>query len=158
RRHCVVASGGLFTPGAARLAARGALRAGAGLATIASPRAALAVHAAANLAVMVRPADGAPALPALLADPRRDVVLLGPAMGLGRPSCRLCRRPSRARHGWFRGGIGSRMAARRSRADREGGAHSRGPPGSAAAGSAGSLPAVAASTVRSLQPHLAGPG
>jgi len=86
RGHCVVASGGLFTTGAARLAARGALRAGAGLVTIASPRDALVVNAAANLAVMVRPVDGAHELAEFLADPRRNVVLLGPGMGVGKPT------------------------------------------------------------------------
>ncbi len=44
----VVLSGELPSTGAARLAARGALRAGAGLVTIASPTSALAVNAAAN--------------------------------------------------------------------------------------------------------------
>src|SRR5262249_35667204 len=58
RGHAVVVSGPAFSTGAARLAARGALRAGAGLVTIASPREALAVNAAASLAVMVRPVDG----------------------------------------------------------------------------------------------------
>jgi hydroxyethylthiazole kinase-like uncharacterized protein yjeF len=86
RGHCVVASGGLFTTGAARLAARGALRVGAGLVTIASPRDALAVNAAANLAVMVRPVDGARELAEFLGDPRRNVVLLGPGMGVGKPT------------------------------------------------------------------------
>lgn len=84
RGHCVVASGGLFTTGAARLAARGALRVGAGLVTIASPRDALAVNAAANLAVMVRPVDGAHELAEFLGDPRRNVVLLGPGIGVGK--------------------------------------------------------------------------
>ncbi len=60
RGHAVVVSGGMSTTGAARLAARGALRAGAGLVTIASPREALPVNAAASLAVMVRPVDGEP--------------------------------------------------------------------------------------------------
>ena len=59
RGHAVVVSGGLSFTGAARLAARGALRAGAGLVTLASPREALAVNAAASLAVMVRAVDGA---------------------------------------------------------------------------------------------------
>ena len=58
RGHVVVVSGGASTTGAARLAARGALRAGAGLVTIASPREALAINAAESLAVMVRPVDG----------------------------------------------------------------------------------------------------
>ena len=59
RGHVVVASGPDWSTGAARLAARGAIRAGAGLVTIASPREALAVNAAASQAVMVRPVDGA---------------------------------------------------------------------------------------------------
>ena len=71
--------------GAARLAARGALRAGAGLVTIASPRDALAVNAASNLAVMVRPVDGAEDLAALLADARLNAVVLGPGGGVGPP-------------------------------------------------------------------------
>ena len=50
----VVVSGDIAATGAARLSARGALRAGAGLVTLASPRDALAVNAAALTAVMVR--------------------------------------------------------------------------------------------------------
>ena len=83
RGHTVVVSGGLSTTGAARLAARAALRAGAGLVTIASPREALAVNAASSLAVMVRPVDGAAELAEFLADKRRNAVILGPGGGLG---------------------------------------------------------------------------
>ena len=83
RGHAAVVSGGLSTTGAARLAARGALRAGAGLVTIASPRDALAVNAAASLAVMVRPVDGAGELADFLADKRRNAVVLGPGGGVG---------------------------------------------------------------------------
>lgn len=83
RGHAAVLSGGLSSTGAARLAARGALRAGAGLVTIASPREALAVNAAGNLAVMVRPVDGARELAAFLADKRRNALVLGPGGGVG---------------------------------------------------------------------------
>lgn len=83
RGHAAVVSGGLSFTGAARLAARGALRAGAGLVTIASPREALAINAAASLAVMVRPVDGAAELGVLLADRRRNAILLGPGGGVG---------------------------------------------------------------------------
>jgi hydroxyethylthiazole kinase-like uncharacterized protein yjeF len=83
RGHAVVVSGGLSTTGAARLAARGALRAGAGLVTIASPREALSVNAAASLAVMVRPVDGPAELAEFLSDRRRNVVALGPGGGVG---------------------------------------------------------------------------
>jgi hydroxyethylthiazole kinase-like uncharacterized protein yjeF len=85
RGHAVVVSGGVSSTGAARLAARGALRAGAGLVTIATPREALAVNAAASLAVMVRPVDGADELASFLHDRRRNVVLLGPGGGVGQP-------------------------------------------------------------------------
>jgi len=83
RGHAVVLSGGASTTGAARLAARGALRAGAGLVTIASPREALAINAAESLAVMVRPVDGPAELGEFLGDRRRNAVVLGPGGGVG---------------------------------------------------------------------------
>ena len=83
RGHAVVVSGGASHTGAARMAARAALRAGAGLVTIASPRAALIVNATANLAVMVRPVDGASELGAFLADRRLNALVLGPGGGVG---------------------------------------------------------------------------
>jgi hydroxyethylthiazole kinase-like uncharacterized protein yjeF len=89
RGHVVVVSGPSWSTGAARLAARGALRAGAGLVTIASPREALAVNAAANLAVMVRPVDGAAELTRFLADPRLNALALGPGLGVGEQTCEL---------------------------------------------------------------------
>jgi hydroxyethylthiazole kinase-like uncharacterized protein yjeF len=84
RGHAVVVSGGPSTTGAARLAARGALRAGAGLATIASPPEAMAINAAASLAVMVRPVDGSAELSEFLADKRRNAIVLGPGLGVGK--------------------------------------------------------------------------
>jgi ADP-dependent NAD(P)H-hydrate dehydratase / NAD(P)H-hydrate epimerase len=83
RGHAVVVSGGLSHTGAARLAAMAALRGGAGLVTVGSPRDALIVHAAANLAVMVRPVDTAAELDVMLADRRFNAVLLGPGAGVG---------------------------------------------------------------------------
>jgi hydroxyethylthiazole kinase-like uncharacterized protein yjeF len=78
-----VVSGGLAQTGAARLAAMAALRGGAGLVTLASPRDALAVNAAASLAVMVRPVDAAAELEAMLADRRFNAVAIGPGAGVG---------------------------------------------------------------------------
>jgi hydroxyethylthiazole kinase-like uncharacterized protein yjeF len=83
RGHAVVVSGPMPSTGAARLAARGALRAGAGLVTIASPVDALAAHAAESVAVMVRQVDGADELAAFLSDNRRNAVVLGPGGGVG---------------------------------------------------------------------------
>src|SRR5262245_52399788 len=82
RGHAVVVSGPSWSTGAARLAARGALRTGAGVVTIASPREALAVNAAANLAIMVRPVDGAAELARFLADPRLNALGIGPGLGV----------------------------------------------------------------------------
>ncbi len=89
RGHAVVVSGPSWSTGAARLAARGALRAGAGLVTLASPREALAVNAASSLAVMVRPVDGAAELAAFLADRRLNAVAMGPGIGVGEATCDL---------------------------------------------------------------------
>jgi hydroxyethylthiazole kinase-like uncharacterized protein yjeF len=83
RGHTVVVSGGPSTTGAARLAARGALRAGSGLVTIASPRDALAINATENVAIMVRPVDGASELAEFLTDTRRNTIVLGPGGGVG---------------------------------------------------------------------------
>jgi len=89
RGHAVVASGPSWSTGAARLAARGALRAGAGLVTIASPREALPINAAANLAVMVRPVDGTAELARFLSDRRLNAVAIGPGIGVGEATCEL---------------------------------------------------------------------
>ncbi len=91
RGHAVVVSGPSWSTGAARLAARGALRAGAGLVTIASPREALAVNAAANLAIMVRPVDGAEQLDRFLADRRLNALAIGPGLGVGEATRALVR-------------------------------------------------------------------
>ncbi len=89
RGHAVVVSGPSWSTGAARLAARGALRAGAGLVTIVSPRQALAVNAATNLAVMVRAADGAAELTGFLADSRLNACAIGPGVGVGDATCEV---------------------------------------------------------------------
>ena len=83
RGHGIVVSGGVSSTGAARLAARGALRAGAGLITLVTPPDALEVAAAQLTAVMVAPFDGAKGLGILLEDPRKNAVLLGPGNGVG---------------------------------------------------------------------------
>jgi hydroxyethylthiazole kinase-like uncharacterized protein yjeF len=89
RGHAVIASGPSWSTGAARLAARGALRAGAGLVTIASPREAVQVNAAASLAVMVRPVDGAPELTKFLSDRRLNAFAIGPGIGVNEATCEL---------------------------------------------------------------------
>jgi hydroxyethylthiazole kinase-like uncharacterized protein yjeF len=83
RGHAVVVSGPMPSTGAAKLAARGALRVGAGLVTIASPKNALAAHAAESAAVMVREVEGATELAEFLSDRRRNAVVLGPGGGAG---------------------------------------------------------------------------
>jgi ADP-dependent NAD(P)H-hydrate dehydratase / NAD(P)H-hydrate epimerase len=83
RGHAVVVSGPMTRTGAARLAAVAALRAGAGLVTLASPGDALAVNAAHLTAVMLRRADDAAALGALLEDARFTALGIGPGLGAG---------------------------------------------------------------------------
>src|SRR3954470_22398513 len=83
RGHAVVVSGDIASTGAARLAARGALRAGAGLVTLASPRDALAINAAALTAVMVDAVDTAVEFAELLNDNRLNACVIGPGAGVG---------------------------------------------------------------------------
>jgi hydroxyethylthiazole kinase-like uncharacterized protein yjeF len=83
RGAALVLSGGASHTGAARLAARAALRAGAGLVALASPLDAVAVNAAHSTAVMVAPFDGAAGFAELLFDPRRNAIVIGPGAGLG---------------------------------------------------------------------------
>ena len=83
RGHAVVVSGPMHATGAARLAARAALRIGAGLVSVASPPDAVAVNAAQLTAIMVKPFDGPKGLSALLSDKRFNAVALGPGCGVG---------------------------------------------------------------------------
>jgi len=83
RGHAVVVSGGLASTGAARLSARGALRAGTGLVTLASPRDALAVNAAAVTAVMVRAVDTVVEFADMLGDRHFNACVIGPGAGVG---------------------------------------------------------------------------
>ena len=82
RGHVVVVSGDIASTGAARLAARGALRAGAGLVTLASPVNALAVNASALTAVMVRAVDDVVQFAELLNDKRLNTCVIGPGAGV----------------------------------------------------------------------------
>lgn len=82
RGHAVVVSGPIAATGAARLAATAALRAGAGLVTVASPPGALVVNASHLTAVMVRSFKKAAGLSELLADKRLNAVAIGPGAGV----------------------------------------------------------------------------
>jgi NAD(P)H-hydrate epimerase len=84
RGHAVVVSGPAHATGAARLAARGALRMGAGLVSVASPPDAVAANAAALTAIMVKPFDGVEGLEELLEDRRLNALVIGPGCGVGR--------------------------------------------------------------------------
>ncbi|MEA3060782.1 MAG: ADP-dependent NAD(P)H-hydrate dehydratase / NAD(P)H-hydrate epimerase [Sphingomonadales bacterium] len=83
RGHAVVVSGDIAATGAARMSARGALRAGAGLLTLASPSDALAVNAAALTAVMVRRVDMVAEFAELMSDKRLNASVIGPGAGVG---------------------------------------------------------------------------
>ena len=81
--HALVLSGGHGKTGAARLAARGALRIGAGLVTLGSPRSAMHENAAQLTAIMLHQIDGAHGVSELLEDERLNAICLGPGLGRG---------------------------------------------------------------------------
>jgi NAD(P)H-hydrate epimerase len=76
--------GGAAMTGATRLAARTAQRIGAGLVTLAAPESAVAVYAELE-SVIVRPADTLAAWKELLGDVKRNAILIGPGLGIGKP-------------------------------------------------------------------------
>lgn len=82
RGHAVILGGARMT-GAARLSARAAMRAGAGLVTVAVPSEVFAVYAAGEPGVLIERCDGAEQFEAVIADPRRNAVLVGPGCGVG---------------------------------------------------------------------------
>lgn len=81
--HALILSGPMGRSGAARLAARGALRVGAGLVTVGAPGSAMMECATQLTAIMLRKCNGAEGLAALLEDPRLNALCLGPGLGVG---------------------------------------------------------------------------
>ena len=79
RGHALVVGGDGAHSGAARLAARAALRVGAGLVTVHVPEAAIPLYAAQLTAVMVA---STAELDMALADERRNALLIGPGCGV----------------------------------------------------------------------------
>lgn len=81
RGHVMAVSGPAGRTGAVRLAARGALRAGAGLVTVLAPPSAMAEHAARLDAIMLAPLPGEASSLYSLAKPA-GATLIGPAAGV----------------------------------------------------------------------------
>jgi NAD(P)H-hydrate epimerase len=81
RGHAVILGGREMT-GAARLAAMGARRLGAGLVTIAAPPEAFAIYAAEEPGTLVKSVADAAGFRDLLADKRKNAVLVGPGAGV----------------------------------------------------------------------------
>ena len=84
--HALILSGGVARGGAARMAARGALRIGAGLVTLGCPPAAIIENAAQLNAIMLRPIGDEDALAETLRDSRINALLIGPGHGGGAPT------------------------------------------------------------------------
>jgi len=79
--HALILSGGVGKGGAARLAARGALRIGAGVVTLGVPPAALIENAAQLNAIMLTKLADVAAFLRVLSDTRINVLCIGPGFG-----------------------------------------------------------------------------
>ncbi|MEJ2029415.1 MAG: NAD(P)H-hydrate dehydratase [Maritimibacter sp.] len=82
--HALILSGAAGKGGAARLAARGALRVGAGLVTVAPRPGAMQENAARLDAIMLSPVGDAATLSKVLEDARLNALCLGPGLGVER--------------------------------------------------------------------------
>lgn len=89
RGHALVCGGGAVTSGAARLAARAALRVGAGLVTTAFPADALGVYAAHQTAVMNMPYADIAEFRDILDSRKKNAFLIGPGHGVGETTRRF---------------------------------------------------------------------
>jgi NAD(P)H-hydrate epimerase len=87
RRGEVLILGGEAITGASRMTAAAASRAGAGMVTLAAPNRVWSIYATSLVNAIVRGFDGLTEFEALLADKRRNVVVIGPGAGVG-PSTR----------------------------------------------------------------------
>jgi ADP-dependent NAD(P)H-hydrate dehydratase / NAD(P)H-hydrate epimerase len=81
RGHVVVDSGGVASTGAARLAAMGALRIGAGLVTVSCPKSALLVHANHLTSIMIEACDSTEEFQDFLPQRKHNVAIIGPGNG-----------------------------------------------------------------------------
>ena len=96
--HALILSGPATRTGAARLAARGALRIGAGVVSLGCPQEAAAECAAQLTAIMLAPIEDGAALKATLQDKRINALCLGPALGVDDRGRGLLEAAVRAEH------------------------------------------------------------
>ena len=82
RGHVLVLGGAEMT-GASRLAARAALRIGAGVVTLAAPKSVWQVYASSLIGVIVKAVDGIKDYEKLLEDQRHNALIIGPGAGVG---------------------------------------------------------------------------
>ncbi len=87
--HALILSGGVGKGGAARLAARGAIRIGAGAVTVGAPPSALIENAAQLNAIMLTGVKDENALADILQDTRMNALCLGPGLGTGAREAKL---------------------------------------------------------------------
>ncbi len=79
--HALVVAGSMESSGAARLAARGALRMGSGLVSIVCDESSVATHATQLNAIMIKQAEDGNEFRDLLRDKRLNAICLGPGLG-----------------------------------------------------------------------------
>jgi NAD(P)H-hydrate epimerase len=83
RRGEVLVLGGEAITGASRMTTLAASRAGAGMVTLAAPKAVWSIYAASLLNAIVHSFEGASGWEGLLEDKRRNVIAIGPGAGVG---------------------------------------------------------------------------
>ncbi|MBP0481064.1 NAD(P)H-hydrate dehydratase [Sagittula salina] len=97
--HALIVGGPPGAGGAARMAARAALRVGAGLVSLGCPMRAVTENAVQLNAVMVKGLDGTAGLAEALEDSRINAVCLGPGLGLGSATGELVKVALQAKRG-----------------------------------------------------------